>query len=83
MGNGEWGMGNGDWGLGIGGMGKGEEGGEEEKEDLTISDRSQHISNSSPVLRVEIGVDFIKEVEGRWIALLDCEDEGEGAETCK
>lgn len=37
--------------------------------------------DSSPVLGIEVGVDFIKEVEGRRIALLDGEDEGEGAET--
>lgn len=30
---------------------------------------------------VEVGVDFVKEVEGGGVALLDCEDEGEGAET--
>ena len=33
------------------------------------------------VLGVEVGVDFVEEVEGRGVALLDCEDEGEGAET--
>ena len=38
------------------------------------------VSNSSPVLSIQIGVDFVKEVEGCGIALLDREDEGEGAE---
>jgi hypothetical protein len=33
------------------------------------------------VLGVEVGVNFIEEVEGCWIALLDGEDEGEGAQT--
>jgi hypothetical protein len=32
-------------------------------------------------LRVEIGVDFVEEVEWRRIALLDREDEGQRAET--
>lgn len=31
---------------------------------------------------VEVGVDLVEEVEGRGVALLDCEDEGEGAEAC-
>ena len=40
----------------------------------------QHISNSCAVLSVEIGVDFIEEIEGRWVALLNREDKGECAE---
>ncbi|EUC51344.1 hypothetical protein COCMIDRAFT_79366 [Bipolaris oryzae ATCC 44560] len=40
----------------------------------------QHLRHRSTILSVEIGVNFIKEVKGRGIAFLDCEDESEGAE---
>lgn len=40
----------------------------------------QHLRNSSSILRVEIGIDFVKEVERRGIALLDSKDQGERAE---
>lgn len=33
-------------------------------------------------MRVQVGVDFVEEVEGGGVALLDREDEGEGAEAC-
>lgn len=39
------------------------------------------VGDGGAVLGVEIGVDFVEEVEGRRVALLDGEDEGEGAET--
>ena len=42
---------------------------------------ADHLRDGRAVLRVEVGVDFVEEVEGRWIAPLDCEDEGECAET--
>lgn len=38
------------------------------------------IGDSGTVLSVEVCVDFVKEVEGRGVALLDREDEGECAE---
>ena len=40
------------------------------------------MGDGGAVLGVEVGVDFVKEVKGRRVALLDREDEGEGAETC-
>ena len=40
----------------------------------------QHLRNSSTVLGIEIGIDFVKEVKGSGIAFLDGEDESEGAE---
>ncbi len=42
----------------------------------------QHLRHGGAVLRVEVGVDFVEEVEGCRVALLDGEDEGEGAEAC-
>lgn len=36
----------------------------------------QHIRNRSSVLRVQIGVDFVEEVERCWVRGLDCENEG-------
>ncbi len=44
-------------------------------------DRLQHVSDGGPVLRVEIGVNFVKEVKWRRVALLDGEHEGESAKT--
>jgi len=41
----------------------------------------EHLRDRRAVLGVEVGVNFIEEVEGCWIALLDGEDEGEGAQT--
>jgi hypothetical protein len=35
------------------------------------------VRDGGAVLRVEVGVDLVKEVEGRWVALLDGEDERE------
>jgi hypothetical protein len=40
----------------------------------------QHLRHSRAILRIEIGIDFIKQVEWRWVALLDRKDEGECAE---
>lgn len=40
----------------------------------------QHLRNSSTVLGIEIGVDFVKEVKRSGVAFLDGEDESEGAE---
>jgi len=42
----------------------------------------EHLCYGCAVLGIEIGVDFIEEVERSWIALLNCEDEGEGTQTC-
>lgn len=41
-----------------------------------IGDGLQHLRDGGAVLGVKVGVDFVEEVEGCWIALLDCEDEG-------
>jgi hypothetical protein len=41
----------------------------------------QHLRDGGTVLSIEICVDFVEEVEGCGIALLDCEDEGQRAET--
>lgn len=43
---------------------------------LLLRDFFQHLRDGRAILRVEIGIDFVEEVEGRWVALLDCEDEG-------
>jgi hypothetical protein len=45
---------------------------------LLGGDFLEHLCYSCAVLGIEIGVDFIEEVEGSWIALLDCEDKGQG-----
>lgn len=45
-------------------------------------DVTEVVGDGGTVLGVEVGVDFVKEVEGGGVALLDGEDEGEGAETC-
>lgn len=45
------------------------------------ADGCEHLGDGGAVLGVEVGVDFVEEVEGGGVALLDCEDEGEGAET--
>lgn len=45
-----------------------------------VGDGPQHVGDGGAVLGVEVGVDFVKEVEGGRVALLDGEDEGEGAE---
>jgi hypothetical protein len=39
----------------------------------------QHLGNGGTVLCVEVGVDFVEEVERRGIALLDREDESQRA----
>jgi hypothetical protein len=39
------------------------------------------VRDGGAVLRVEVGVDLVEEVEGRRVALLDGEDERERAET--
>lgn len=38
------------------------------------------LGDGGAVLGVEVGVDFVEEVEGCWVAGLDGKDEGEGAE---
>jgi hypothetical protein len=48
---------------------------------LLIRDLLQHLRDRRSVLCVKIGVDLVKEVEGRGIALLDCEDKGKGTKT--
>jgi hypothetical protein len=40
----------------------------------------QHLRDRRAILRIEVGVDFVEEVEGRGIALLDREDECQCAE---
>lgn len=47
-----------------------------------LRDGFEHVGDGCAVLRVQVGIDFVKEVKGRRVALLDREDEGEGAETC-
>jgi len=42
----------------------------------------EHVGDGGAVLGVEVGVDFVEEVEGGRVALLDGEDEGKGAEAC-
>ncbi len=49
----------------------------------SVGDGSKHVGDGGAVLGVEVGVDFVEEVEGRGVALLDGEDEGEGAEAWK
>jgi hypothetical protein len=39
----------------------------------------EHLRDGGSVLGVEVRVDFVEEVEGCGVALLDCEDECEGA----
>ena len=46
-----------------------------------MADGVQHLRDGGAVLRVEVGVDLVEEVEGRRVAPLDGEDESEGAET--
>lgn len=41
---------------------------------------AQHLRDGGAVLRVEVCVDLVEEVEGRGVALLDGEDEGERAQ---
>jgi hypothetical protein len=48
---------------------------------LLCGDFFKHLGDSGSVLGVEVCVDFVKEVEWSGIALLDSEDEREGAET--
>jgi len=48
---------------------------------LTIRNTLQHLRDGSAVLRVQVGVDFVKEIEWRGIASLNGEHEREGAET--
>ena len=40
----------------------------------------EHLRDRRAVLRIEIGIDFVKEVKGRGVALLNGKDEGECAE---
>lgn len=47
-----------------------------------LGDGFEHVGDGGAVLGVEVGVDFVKKVKGRRVALLDREDEGKGAETC-
>jgi hypothetical protein len=49
---------------------------------LLGGDFLEHLCYSCAVLGIEIGVDFIEEVEGSGITLLNCEDEGESTQTC-
>jgi hypothetical protein len=49
---------------------------------LLGGDLLEHLRYSCPVLGIKIGVDFIEEVERSGIALLNCEDESEGTQTC-
>jgi hypothetical protein len=47
---------------------------------LLLGDGLQHLRDSSAVLGVEVSVDFVKEVEGCGVALLDGKDEGKSTE---
>lgn len=49
----------------------------------SVSDRLEHVGHCLTVLSVEVGVDFVKEIKRGWVAFLDGEDEGKGAETWK
>lgn len=46
-----------------------------------VRNRLEHLRDGRPVLRVQVGVDFIKQVERCGIAGLDGEDERQGAKT--
>lgn len=46
---------------------------------LLLGDGLKHLGDGGTVLGIEVGVDLVEEVEGRGVALLDCEDEGESA----
>lgn len=48
---------------------------------VALADVVQVVGHRGTVLGVEVGVNLIEEVEGRGIALLDGEDEGQGTET--
>jgi hypothetical protein len=48
---------------------------------LLRGDLLEHLCDSRAVLGVEVGIDFVEEVEGGGIALLDGEDKGEGTQT--
>jgi hypothetical protein len=39
----------------------------------------EHLSDSSSVLRVQVGIDFIKEIEWRWITALNGKNKTERA----
>ena len=47
-----------------------------------VGDGLEHLRHSCPILRIEIGIYFIKEIEWRGIACLDGKDQGKSAETC-
>lgn len=54
---------------------------ERRADELTVSrvrDGLEHLRHGRPVLRVQVGVDFVEEVERRRVAGLDGEDQGEG-----
>lgn len=46
-----------------------------------VSDGFEHVGHRLAVLGVEVGIDFVKEIKRCWVAFLDGEDEGKGAET--
>jgi hypothetical protein len=48
---------------------------------LLLRNRLEHLCDCSAVLGVEVGIDFVEEIEGCGVALLDGEDKGESAET--
>jgi hypothetical protein len=39
-------------------------------------------SDCSSILRIEVGINLIEEIEWRWITCLDGEDQRQGAQTC-
>ena len=43
--------------------------------------RLEHLCNGRTVLGIEIGIDFVEEVERCWVASLDSEHEGQCTET--
>ena len=46
-----------------------------------LRDRLEHLRYGCAVLGVEVGIDFVEEVERCWIASLDSEDQSQGAKT--
>ena len=46
-----------------------------------VRDGLEHLRDRRPVLRVQVGVDFIKKVEWCGIACLDGKDKGQRAKT--
>ena len=50
---------------------------------LLLRDAHQQAGHGRAVLRVQVGVDLVKDDEGAGLGRLQGEDEAEGAETCR